>query len=605
MRIKDITCKNNLKFHQLKLSNIEKRNISDEIIKYLTTHNEIINEFLGELESIKTDEFNEFYEYLCLELKSDNLFAKSFNYYLRWLIGHIHNIVSGKYKWRELSHFNRIIGSKLAQLINVEVDFEKIKEIKEKVQNTVEIAHENPVNPEVNELSAEIKNDNFELLKERYKQETGRRAIYAGKETKSFKGWIESLNETQDIQWGSGRFEDIGIKKKITNRNSFSTFEFLKQLKIKVESIVGYSIRQDVFSKEYLGRSKGHYEYIISKSKSTPDYKILKLLLLDYEKQLKIKLGSKFEKTVTLFERYRNSNLLFTKKYRIFKFHPNLNINYFQIINTVEKAYWFGFLLADGSILIQKGNKVLSIELNVNDGILLKNLIRAIGFNPLYVKYYKRIYHNDKGERKIKRTFRVRFTNDDFVNNMINKGFILGDKADKITFPSFTDPEFQLACLLGFFDGDGSHVGTPTIYSKSRDFLESVVKVLKIRGYNKTFEIKPKRKNGKIEVYYLGLGAELFNDMLNVYQNSLPRKRKKYLVGDELKKRRRENWSKHLSNYKKEPLFKFSKKELIILRNEKKLTYKDIAKLHQKKFGVKISLHTVRYWCLKWNLKNN
>jgi len=44
-------------------------------------------------------------------------------------------MVSGKYKWRELSHFDRIIGSKLAQLINVEVDFEKIREFKENIQN--------------------------------------------------------------------------------------------------------------------------------------------------------------------------------------------------------------------------------------------------------------------------------------------------------------------------------------------------------------------------------------------------------------------------------------------------------------------------------------
>ena len=119
LRIKDIAYKNNLNFRQLKLSNIENRNISDEIIKYLITHNEIIKEFLGELESIKTDEFNKIYEQICIEIESDNLFAESFNYYLRWLIGHIHEIICGEYKWRELSHFDRIIGTKLSQLINV------------------------------------------------------------------------------------------------------------------------------------------------------------------------------------------------------------------------------------------------------------------------------------------------------------------------------------------------------------------------------------------------------------------------------------------------------------------------------------------------------
>ncbi len=199
LRIKDIASKNKLKIRQLKLSNIEIRNISDEIIRYLTTNNEIINKFLGVLYKIKPYDFNEFYKYLCLELKSDNLFAESFNYYLRWLIGHVHNIMCGKYKWRELSHFDRIIASKLVQLIDVEIDFEKIREFKEKDQITVEITQENPVNPEVNELSAEIKTDNFELLKKRYKQEIGGRALYAGKETKGFKSWKDGLNESQAL----------------------------------------------------------------------------------------------------------------------------------------------------------------------------------------------------------------------------------------------------------------------------------------------------------------------------------------------------------------------------------------------------------------------
>ena len=159
LRIKDIACKSKLKFRQLKLSNIEKRNISDEIVKYLTTHNEIINKFLGELEGIKPDDFNEFYEYLCLELKSDNIFAESFNYYLRWLIGHVHNIVSGKYNWRELSHFDRIIGTKLAQLINVEVEFENIDQCEKEIRKDEQAINKKKKTDEIPKIKQKIKKE--------------------------------------------------------------------------------------------------------------------------------------------------------------------------------------------------------------------------------------------------------------------------------------------------------------------------------------------------------------------------------------------------------------------------------------------------------------
>ncbi len=45
------------------------------------------------------------------------------------------------------------------------------------------------------ELSKEISNEIYELLKKRYHQETGGNAIYGGKETKGFKRWKEDLNE--------------------------------------------------------------------------------------------------------------------------------------------------------------------------------------------------------------------------------------------------------------------------------------------------------------------------------------------------------------------------------------------------------------------------
>jgi len=230
LKIKDIANKNKLKFRQLKLSNIEYRNISDEIMKCLTTHNEIINKFLGELEGIKLNDFNEFYEYLCLELKSDNLFAESFNYYLRWLIGHIHNIVSGKYKWRELSHFDRIIGSKLAQLINVKVDFQSfsqndnlnsLESIKSKTKSIQEENWKELIILKLDQLitlSFKEKSQINDLVqKEKLSKKEKERIISLLSKLKNEELIVlfgKSFEEHAKnyVQWGTGWYEDPGLK---------------------------------------------------------------------------------------------------------------------------------------------------------------------------------------------------------------------------------------------------------------------------------------------------------------------------------------------------------------------------------------------------------
>jgi len=128
LKIKDIASKNKLKICQLTLTEIEKRNIALDLIKYIVSHNEIIYKYLGKLEGIETHDFNIYYEHLCLELESDNFFTESFNYYLRGLIGNIHDVICGKYKWRQLSNLYRVIITTLGQLLNVEVDFQSLNQ---------------------------------------------------------------------------------------------------------------------------------------------------------------------------------------------------------------------------------------------------------------------------------------------------------------------------------------------------------------------------------------------------------------------------------------------------------------------------------------------
>lgn len=57
----------------------------------------------------------------------------------------------------------------------------------------------------------------------------------------------------------------------------------------------------------------------------------------------------------------------------------SLNENFFQEINTEEKAYWLGFLMADGCILDQpQRSKRLTVALKEKDINILHKLNKSL-----------------------------------------------------------------------------------------------------------------------------------------------------------------------------------------------------------------------------------
>jgi hypothetical protein len=47
--------------------------------------------------------------------------------------------------------------------------------------------------------------------------------------------------------------------------------------------------------------------------------------------------------------------------------HPNLKINFFETINTREKAYWLGFLCADGCMIRNNESAEIRLKLSAKD----------------------------------------------------------------------------------------------------------------------------------------------------------------------------------------------------------------------------------------------
>ena len=125
------------------------------------------------------------------------------------------------------------------------------------------------------------------------------------------------------------------------------------------------------------------------------------------------------------------------------------NENYFEIIDSEEKAYWLGFIAADGSIV--NNGTILEISLSSKDKEHLIKMVNALDGDLNMIKD-----RNQKaGNGKCYPTSRLnvcstKLCNDLYKLNIVpNKGFILN-------FPSNISKELMKHYLRGYFDGDGS-----------------------------------------------------------------------------------------------------------------------------------------------------
>ncbi len=283
-------------------------------------------------------------------------------------------------------------------------------------------------------------------------------------------------------------------------------------------------------------------------------------------------------------ENYKNSHKL--KIYAlggngILEQHPDLIIDYFKKIDTLEKAYWLGWLFAEGYITIKKlksGKKYYRFGVGClqNDFVLLERFADALGLDIVNNKPRTERYTTSKGEIHVFR--RIRLINDEFCNYLISHGFIVGRRKSKnIRLPHFKRRELLLAFLLGYYDGDGT-IGRSRITSGSKKFLEDILNSpflnIKVSESDSIKYDLVKKKYKIVKRDKISLGADLMREMVNNYTKSLPRKRAYW-----------DNWidkrtlRKNRPSPKKELLTQKLPKEML-LKLMKNLTLKKIAYIH-------------------------
>lgn len=190
--------------------------------------------------------------------------------------------------------------------------------------------------------------------------------------------------------------------------------------------------------------------------------------------------------------------------------------NIFETIDTEEKAYWLGFMYADG--YVSKDRNDIELSLCLNDIQHLEKFKDFIGWS---------------GEVKIDTNrCRVAFRDTKIKEGLIDKGCV-PQKSLILTFPSESQVPDNLIphFMRGYFDGDGCICNTDKTFEVSvigtDTFLEKMIDKLNLR--KKKIYVLGKNKNNYRYCLQSKNDAEQYLDILykdcNIY---LDRKYEKY-----------------------------------------------------------------------------
>lgn len=217
------------------------------------------------------------------------------------------------------------------------------------------------------------------------------------------------------------------------------------------------------------------------------------------------------------------------------------NKEYFDIIDCSTKAYWLGFLYADG--YVTTGNR-WGLELCIEDLNHMQNLLNEIEY----------IGNVKTRERNNNKSCLFQINNLHMTNSLIDKG-VIHNKTYELKFPSMEilNEVYYPDFIRGFFDGDGcifykyntkprkdrnNRIQTRlskevNIVCKSDDFVDNIFNVLIKENINMN---KSLNKRDNLNVLRISKIEEIKKFYNYIYKNSTPKNRleRKYNKFNEL-----------------------------------------------------------------------
>lgn len=203
----------------------------------------------------------------------------------------------------------------------------------------------------------------------------------------------------------------------------------------------------------------------------------------------------------------------------------SVNENYFETIDNERKAYWLGFLMADGTMREHKvGCLQLSFELCEDDKYIIEL------FNNDINSTYKVTINSSKNSSKNRA--RLVITNYNFCKHLIKHG-IVPNKTGKEKIPETIPNKYIKDFIRGFFDGDGCIMfnninrarGKFHIVSCSYKILYDISQIIPVNFSNKSLHLKSKTTHiYELETSNLVNLAKIYDYLY--YDNCLCLKRK-------------------------------------------------------------------------------
>lgn len=127
------------------------------------------------------------------------------------------------------------------------------------------------------------------------------------------------------------------------------------------------------------------------------------------------------------------------------------NYHYFEHIDSIEKAYFLGFIAADGTIV----KNCVRININRRDKDLLINLCNAIGYDEKHIHDYMSYYKDNDGKKHEFPACRLCLSSMDLSSDLAKYNIIPNKSEIDIDLFSNIPDKFKMAWCVGYIDGDG------------------------------------------------------------------------------------------------------------------------------------------------------
>lgn len=199
-----------------------------------------------------------------------------------------------------------------------------------------------------------------------------------------------------------------------------------------------------------------------------------------------------------------------------------LNENIFEIIDTEEKAYWLGFLLADGSICVRESTGQSTIKLNLAsiDKNHIQKFLDFVGCDMPIKTYMVGNGANDN----LSESCEITITSKKIVSDLAKLG-IGPKKSFTVEIPEVAEHLIR-HLIRGIWDGDGS-----VLFRKSRPTDKNFRPEVQLCGNIKVVEKAQNYLIDKLDISKVGI-FEVGNIFLFRYVGQSAREISKLLYDD-------------------------------------------------------------------------